>query len=140
MDAVNAFLTFEHEALRLTHYGWCLMLAYLLFRRFFDWRTARHLHPLYRQVPSLAMPFVMVVAGLFLATQFVLSTRGVLGTFELVSPLAFTLPELLIARVMRMAVAAVFIGMFSYEPRFKMYWLAGWLGFSHFIMLLAMPR
>lgn len=129
-------IAFTHEALRLTFYGWCLLLAWLVVRRGWDWRRGKHLSPSYPPVRALEMPAIMVFGVLFLVTQFLLFTKPVAVSFLLLPRSEFTPGELLIPLAARMALCAWLIDLFAYDRRFKLWWLASWAAFSSFLIAM----
>lgn len=126
----EAVIIYFHEALRLTFYGWCIMLAYLVMRRTADWIRWRDKVGQYIPVRALDMPWILAFAAIFLVVQFVLFTRAVMVSFG-AEPVALTPDLLLLPLALRMTMAVILISLFCYERRFKIKWLAAWALFSH---------
>jgi hypothetical protein len=128
---MNLFWQIETGALRLSSFGLAVVIVWLVFLRYNDARTGRHLRPGESPVQSLSPEMMCTMAALVALVQ-LLTTVAALWRFpdwlvdpQPVSSHMIQLPICVIAVIMILRIA--------YHPHVKRKWCAGWIGLAHLV-------
>lgn len=134
-SGVPASVLTVYEGMRVTLWGWSLMLTSLVIRRVLDVRSKRHLHPEYVSIKTPEDPVLLSMAACFCVVVLSTYTRIVADTLQGLPRSAFTFPEVIASTTAFMIIAALFVTMLSYRRKFKIKWMFGWSVLSMLIVL-----
>ncbi len=121
-DAVMVF----YEGMRVTLWGWSLLLASLVVQRAADLHKRRQLHPNYIPIRLPERPSLLWFAGCVCTVVLSTYTRIITDSLRGLPRSNFSFPELLVSTSAFMVVTAWLVMLLTYDRNFKVKWLAGW--------------
>lgn len=123
-----------YEAMRVTFWGWALLLASLVLRRALDLHMKRHLRPDYVPIKLPERPALLWLSGCLCTVVLSTYTRIIADSLRGLPRSDFTVPELFASTTAFMVATAICVTLLSYHRKFKAKWMAGWSALSLIIV------